>query len=128
MDITFYQDAKNKILKLDLFSKTAEDLAKNFSAEKGKNRRSQVRKFYDEVLRLNSLAKSRPGDWRNIHPYVEMLIAKATYAEGRELVSENFATFMRKAVTQVQVPQDLEVFANFFEAFMGFYRKYQKAN
>ena len=128
MEVNFYMDPNKRILKPDLFSKTAEDLAKMFSGDKKKNRRSQIRKFYDEVLRLQSLAKSRPKEeWGNIHPYVNMLIAKAAYAEGRELVSTDFAKFIRDGVNQVQNAQDLEVFTNLFEAFMGFFRKYQPA-
>ncbi|PIU32807.1 MAG: hypothetical protein COT06_00740 [Syntrophobacteraceae bacterium CG07_land_8_20_14_0_80_61_8] len=53
-----------------------------------------------------------------------MIIAKAAYAEGRKLVTENFVTFIRESVGQVQSAQDLDIFANLFEAFMGFYKKY----
>ena len=129
MEVNFYRDPDKRILRPDLFSKTAEDLAKKFSGDRRKNRRSQIRKFYDEVLRLQSLAKSRPKEeWENIHPYVNMLIAKAAYAEGRELVSPDFSKFIKDGVNQVHEPQDLEVFTNLFEAFMGFFRKYQEAN
>jgi CRISPR-associated protein Csm2 len=80
------------------------------------------------VLRLNSITKTKPQDWDNILPYVNMLTAKATYAQGRKLVTEEFVEFMRKSVGQLQRPEDLDVFANFFEAFMGFYKKYRPSN
>jgi CRISPR-associated protein Csm2 len=126
-DVTFYKDYGKRTLKPDLFSKTAEELAKKIG-EDGKrnkiNKRTQLRKYYDEVLRLNSLSKVNPQDWDNILPYVNMLIAKVTYAEGRKLVTEDFVNFIKKSVEQIQIPKDLDVFANLFEAFMGFYKKH----
>ena len=71
-----------------LFSDVAEKFADKIykSGLQKKNKRTQIRKFYDEVIRLNSLAnnKTNPEEWDNILPYVNMLIAKAAYAEGRD--------------------------------------------
>lgn len=129
VDVTFYKDKAKRTLKIDLFSTTAEELAKTLSqANERFNKRTQLRKFYDEVLRLNSIAKTSPHDWDNILPYVNMLIAKATYAEGRNLVTEEFVKFIKQSIGQLQLPEDLEVFTNFFEAFMGFYKKYRPSN
>lgn len=129
LDVTFYKDNTKRTLKPDLFSTKADDLAKTLHEADGeRNKRTQLRKFYDEVLRLNSITKTNPQDWDNILPYVNMLIAKATYAQGRKLVTEEFVEFMRKSVGQLQQPEDLDVFANFFEAFMGFYKKYRPSN
>jgi CRISPR-associated protein Csm2 len=128
VDVVFYKDNKDPekpVLKPDLFSKIAEELAGRLAkAGRNSNKRSQIRKFYDEVLRLNALSKANPDDWEYILPYVNMLIAKASYAYGRNtLVNEDFLNFMKEAISQVHYPRDLDVFANFFEAFMGFYRK-----
>lgn len=121
----FYTDKEKRTIKPDLFSECAERWAKKLPDQR-LNRRSQIRKFYDEILRLNSLVKRDQRDWDGILPYVNMLIAKVTYAWGRDLVSDDFVNLMRKCVEQVKTPEDLEVFATFFEAFMGFYRKYGK--
>jgi len=126
IDVTFYKDKEKRTLKPDLFSKTAEKLAVEFSADEKFNRRSQVRKFYDEVQRLNTLAKNE--SWDDILPYIHMLIAKAAYAQGRKLVTEDFVNFIKKSIEQIEARKDLEVFSNLFEAFMGFYRKHCKAN
>ncbi|NLA75015.1 MAG: type III-A CRISPR-associated protein Csm2, partial [Deltaproteobacteria bacterium] len=56
--------------------------------------------------------------------YVNMLIAKAVYAEGRKKVTGEFVTMLKNCINQVHKAEDLDLFANFFEAFMGFYRKY----
>ena len=124
--VSFYKDRDKRILNPVLFSDVAEKLAKEIHDSGGKyeNKRSQLRKFFDEVIRLNSLSKSNPGDWDNILPYVNMLIAKAAYAQGRGKVTQEFVDLIKGCIDHVHKDRDLDVFTNFFEAFMGFYRKY----
>lgn len=124
--VSFYKDKEKRILNPVLFSETAMDWAEKIHVKGGRyaNKRSQLRKFFDEVLRLNSLAKSNPGAWDNIIPYVNMLIAKAAYAQGRKKVTQEFVDLIKVCIDQVHNDRELDVFANFFEAFMGFYRKY----
>jgi len=127
MKIELWKDREKKVVDPLLFSKGAETLSKNLAGEcensrRRLNKRTQIRKFYDEVVRLNSASKMRESEWKNILPLVHMLTAKAAYAKGRDLVSDNFLQFIRNSVEQVKNPADLSVFANFFEAFMGFYR------
>jgi CRISPR-associated protein Csm2 len=125
VDVSFYKDKEKKTLRPTLFSVTAENLAKTMAENTRSNKRTQLRKFYDEVLRLNSLARSNPSDWESILPYVNMIIAKVAYAEGRDLVSAEFAEFIKESVKQIDEKEDLDVFTNLFEAFMGFYKKYR---
>jgi len=122
--IRFYKDREKRILEPKLFSDVAMDWAeKIYKSGRGKaNKRSQLRKFFDEVARLNSIAKNE--DWSNILPYVNMLVAKSVYAEGRGNTTNDFTRFIKQSIEKIRSREDLEVFANFFEAFMGFYRKY----
>jgi CRISPR-associated protein Csm2 len=125
--IAFWNDDSKRKVDPKLFSEKAESLAKvlnkDHEATRNKaNKRTQIRKFYDEVLRLQAQGQAQADKWDAILPQVHMITAKAAYALGRELVSENFVVFIRESVDQIQNPQDLTVFANFFEAFMGFYR------
>ena len=120
----FYRDATVRTVRPEIFSRETEELASRLAAEKA-NKRSQLRKFYDEVVRLNSLARNNPTDWENVLPFVHMLVAKAAYAEGRGLVTGEFVDFIKGSVDQVNNSVDLDVFANVFEAFMGFYRKHR---
>ena len=66
--IKLWKDQEKKIIDPLLFSKQAEDLAKAISADnqqrRNSNKRTQLRKFYDEVVRLTALSKSRPDDWK----------------------------------------------------------------
>jgi len=131
--IQFYKDQTGRKLDPTLFSDKAEKLAKeihtaglNDRQRLDRNKRTQIRKFYDEVVRLNSIASRRKNaeEWDNIIPYVNMLIAKAAYAEGRKLVTVHFTSFMKDSIGQIRGPEDLAVFTNLFEAFMGYYKQY----
>jgi len=129
MAVEFYQDPVKRLIQPTLFSDQADKLAKGV-ADSGKdqrgnlrkNKRSQIRKFYDEVLRLKASAENET--WENILPYVNMLNAKAAYALGRDYITLDFLAFIKESVAQIKEPADLDVFANLFEAFMGFYRQY----
>ena len=125
--ITLWKDQDRRIIDPRLFSDKAEKLAMEIGAQAQKkkiNKGTQLRRFYDEVVRLNNMAKERPKEWDNILPYIHMLIAKAAYAKGRGLVSEEFVKFMKDGIAQIEDRKDLVVFANFFEAFMGFYKQH----
>ena len=125
--IEFWKDKDKQIVDPGLFSSQAEVFAKKMAGDhensRGKvNKRTQIRKFFDEVVHLDMTAKSRPDDWSSILPLVHMMTAKAAYASGRVLVSDSFLQFIKQSVEQVDDPKDLSVFATFFEAFIGFYR------
>ena len=132
--IVLWKNPDKQTIDPKLFSKTAMALSEELADERKKsnkklNKRTQIRKFYDEVLRLSSLAKTRRDEeWVNILPLVHMLTAKAAYAQGRNLVSKTFMAFIKNSVNQVERPEDLDVFSNFFEAFMGFYRLHCPSN
>ncbi|MCX7983016.1 MAG: type III-A CRISPR-associated protein Csm2 [Syntrophales bacterium] len=124
----FYKDRKNKIVNVKLYSDEAEKWARRIheSGEQRSNKRSQIRKFYDEVVRYNEIVKKKPEEWPTIQPFVNMIIAKVVYARGRNnLVTDDFVKLIKGCIGQVEDPRDLDVFANFFEAFMGFYRQYE---
>jgi CRISPR-associated protein Csm2 len=122
MKITLWKDKEKGIIDPKLFSEKANELAIRLSSDIRKDKRTQLRKFYDEIIRLNMLAKSNPESWDNVLPFVHMVTAKAAYAKGRELISDDFLEFVKTGIDQVDSPKDLNVFASFFEAFLGFYK------
>jgi CRISPR-associated protein Csm2 len=133
-ELVFWKDREKGTIEPTLFSIKAETLAKSLTDDYEKsrgrkaNKRTQIRKFYDELLSLDTEARLHPEKWDLILPRLHMMIAKAAYAKGRELVSDKFLDFIKSAVVKTERPQDLAVFANFFEAFMGFYRLYGPSN
>jgi len=135
MNISFWDNSGQ--LNPNLFSDVAEEYAKaicNAGLKKDKkgntklewNKISQLRKFYDEALRFKELIKGGESI-DDILPYLKMLNAKAAYAEGRGLITSEFSNMLKKCLDQVDSnnPQSVEIFVNFFEAFMGYYKYYE---
>ena len=126
MEIKFWKDKEKKLIETDLFSATAETLAKRVFQESSHklNKPTQIRKFYDEVLRLNSIIKVNPEEFDTYLPYIKMINAKAAYAMGRDLISRSFKDYISSSISQINDIDDFEVFTGLFEAFMGFYKYY----
>ena len=95
-----------------------------------KNKQSQLRRFYDEVVRLHDMTERQvnPVSMTLALPALHMLIAKASYALGRNLVTQGFVDLLRDGITAVETKEDLRVFSCFFEAFMAFYKFYDPKN
>lgn len=124
----FWKDKQKKILKEEIFSSEAENLAKKvFDERKGSdaiNKPTQIRKFYDEVLRFDSIINLNPQDFNGMLPYLKMLNAKVAYAYGRNLVSKGFKDFITECINKIKDVDDFKAFVSFFEAFMGYYKFY----
>lgn len=136
MDISFWKDKGRKLIDPELFSAKAEELAQKIygeqAASKGKaNKPTQLRKFYDEVLRFGTMLQGLPvekqeEEFAKVLPYLKMLNAKAAYAFGRDLVSKSFKDFISSSLLKINDKDDFEAFAGFFESFMGFYKFYDE--
>lgn len=128
MAITLWKDKASKKLEPTLFSVTAEKLAQDIGKDgrdskiTGDNKSTQLRRYFEEVVRLNTQAKAKGADMDLILPQVHMLVAKVVYAQGRKLVSSSFVEMMKSGINQINDKDDLQVFANFFESFIGFYK------
>lgn len=124
--ITLWKDKATKKLEPTLFSVTAEELAKKIGSEdRYANKSTQLRRYFDEMVRLSTQAKAGSADMNMILPQVHMLVAKVAYAKGRKLVTESFVEMMQSGISQINDKDDLLVFANFLESFIGFYKMYR---
>ena len=117
----------------ELFNEHAEEAAKIVArAGSRKNKTSQLRRFYDELLRweekVNGGDASQSKDrLRDCLPFILMMNAKAAYAKGRGLVDETFVVLLRTCLENgAKSPQALRHCRLFFEAFMGFYKLHGK--
>lgn len=134
MTIEFWKDPSKKQIDPELFSSKAEALAKEIYRERQAsrdkaNKPTQIRKFYDEVLRFDTIVKANQSEFENRLPYLKMLNAKAAYAMARDLVSPGFKEFISNALKQINSKDDkatFDAFLGFFEAFMGYYKFYDK--
>lgn len=129
LDITEADLAAVKLgpdLKPELYSVTAASIAKLLSSGKGdKNKSTQIRRFYDELVSWSDrvrLAKldQREAEFSTCAPYINMLVARAAYAQGRGLVSPGFEKLVRRLVDQIKGPETLKQGKLFLEAVIGF--------
>jgi len=131
-EISFWKDRGKGILDPTLLDKQAENWAQSVfddakrskGADAENNKPTQLRRFYDEVLRFDSLLKGNEAEsaFEKHLPYIKMMNAKVSYAKAREHVSEKFAQMIKSCVRNVETRSDFEAFKSFFEAFMGYYR------
>lgn len=122
-------------LKGTLFSTTAERIANAIAAdycEKNKktdsknkkndalNRTTQIRRFYDELLMWQEKVGDNQETFKNVEPFIQMMVAKTAYAYGRSYVGKIFLEFMKKLISQIDSPKTLNYAKLFFEAVLGF--------
>ena len=126
MSVQFWKDRSKRQIDPELFSTTAEELAKKINGERTTkiNNPTQIRKFFDEVIRFQVMIISNPEQFAELLPYIKMLNAKAAYAAGRDLIGNEFKLFLSDSLKQVNDREDFEIFCSFFEAFLGFYKYY----
>jgi len=130
-NIKYWLDKEKRLVNPDLFSIIAYDWSERISGypdpkknNKDKvNKRSQIRKFYDEVLFFYDNLKNKPKEnFKQFLPFIKMIRAKVYYSLGRKHIDNDFKEMMERCLNQIEDWEDFEVFKNFFEAFMGYYR------
>jgi len=127
-EANYYENGK---IKKDLFSDYAKDVVDCFLAE-GKTKKedlkkislsyTQIRKFYNEVLKLKSDLEKK-DDFKEILPYFRMLKAKAfaAYNTKPRKINHNFKTFIDKNVDYVgEDKEKFKIFCTFFEAVVAY--------
>jgi CRISPR-associated protein Csm2 len=113
----------------DIFNKIAEQVAVQVYGSGGKNKRTQLRRFYDELAMWNERvqtqdAPTRAAKYKEFEPFIKMMRAKVVYAKGREHIDETFDKLFSRCVEKIDTPESLKRCKLFMEAFMGFYRQY----
>jgi CRISPR-associated protein Csm2 len=108
---------------IELFDTTAKEIADILSEAGKKNKSSQMRKFYDEVIRFASRHKTGNTDeikFSKDLPFIRMICAQAAYSQTRDHVDANFVDFMQHGIRQIKTPEHLHNFRHLFEAVIGF--------
>lgn len=119
---------KNNKINPDLFSNVAEELANKIKKEGldnngnlKKNKSTQIRKFYDELLRIKNLIK-KPDDYENYKPYIVMVKSRVAYSKGRDLVTKVVYDFISDGIAKSTDYKNFEIFMNFFESVIAYYK------
>ncbi|MCL2485338.1 MAG: type III-A CRISPR-associated protein Csm2 [Endomicrobia bacterium] len=127
-DSFFYEGGK---LKVNLFSDIAENQAKDISDNKMGPSYTQMRKFFDEVIGYKTQFLANGSLFDEKLPYIKMLNAKFAYSFARAKttkMSDKCKRFFVDRVNAVNTKDDFMVFADFFEAFMAFYKFHRGDN
>jgi len=110
-----------------LFSEDAEKVAKEFddsarADRRGgeKNKSTQIRRFYDELVSWQERIGTDDKKFKDYEAFIHMLNAKAAYAQGRNLVTREFVQWLRDCIQQIDSPRTLNHFRLHFEAMIGF--------
>lgn len=107
----------------ELFNDIAHEAAKSVAfADKDRNKSTQLRRFYDELLLWETRVNQQSDKFDEYLPFIRMLNAKVAYAEGRKLVDRTFVQLMHLTLSKVTSATELTACKNFWEAFMGFYK------
>ena len=135
-----------KTLADDLFSEVSKE--KSYEIFQGgldqrgsqsKNKSTQLRKFYDELVmwtdKVHSIGKLEHGQkssdvrdarYRDSAPFIKMMNAKVAYAKGRNHVDESFEAMFSHCIKAITDAETLKHAKLFMEAFMGFYKAQEK--
>ncbi|GHT84339.1 type III-A CRISPR-associated protein Csm2 [Betaproteobacteria bacterium] len=117
-----------KEIDANLFADIAQAKAKTIAKEgRGrKNRSTQLRKFYDELVmwhdKVFEHGVDREAKYKELAPFIKMLCAKVAYAKGRDHVSDGFEKLFTHVIRAINDSDTLKQAKLFIEAFMGFYK------
>lgn len=125
----FTQIKLAKPLNPGLFNELALQSAQTVSrADTQRNKSSQLRRFYDELVLWETRAAQQPDKFAEYLPFIRMLNAKAAYAEGRKLVDRTYVELLSHTLKEVNSAETLTTCKLFWEAFMGFYKQERPGN
>lgn len=110
-----------------LISKIAEKVADIIHKEstQGKNKNSQIRKFYDELFGIKlkiDMSQDQNAEFQNSKPIIYLLASKAAYAHGRSKIGLNLFNFLKNNILNIKSADELKRFLLYFEAILGYYR------
>lgn len=135
-----------KALSDDLFSEIAKEKSMEIfqggldqRGNQNKNKSTQLRKFYDELVmwtdKVYSIGKLDPGQksrdvrearYKDSAPFIKMMNAKVAYAKGRNHVDDSFEAMFSHCIKSISDAETLKHAKLFMEAFMGFYKAQEK--
>lgn len=125
--LKLYEDGTTTI-KEGLFDKTADEIAQDWGNLSKSTKKTQIRKFFDEVKNINIAMHSVKNEdgYKKFEPRFSMLRSKIAYAVGRRVCDKNFQDFFVTCRLQIKNLDDFDVFVNLFECVYGFFCFYSQ--
>jgi len=119
-----------------LFGDIAEKIAAGFIGEEKDGKynavsKSQIRRLYNEVKRIDQKLGGDPEKWKTYHSQIIMIKSKVYYNVARAIdknqseknLYNNLSKFFTDWLLKVKDEKDYHVFSELFEAVYGFYYK-----
>lgn len=121
----YYSDGEKRKLKKEYIVDYPRKLADLFDKDGGKdtNKRSQIRKFYEYILRVETKMRLQGNDFSLIEADLSELMPYVSYAGQRRVVSKLFIDFIESNVKEIHDEKDLKAFTKHFEAIVAFTKK-----
>lgn len=116
----------------ELLTSIPEEDAKNLYQENQDNKVSttQIRKYYNDFLVLNSKAKllSEEEFRSKLLPLVALSKAKLFYSVGRKNITETFAKTISFYIDRIETKSDFQNFLDYYQALIGYATYYSEKN
>lgn len=114
----------------NIFSDIAEESAKKIKNDGGKekNKTTQIRKFYDELLMWYDRVQqssNKEEKYKELEAFIKMLKAKVAYAKGRGHVDNTFVAIFNQTIDEIHDAETLRDARLFFEAVIGYCKCYE---
>lgn len=121
----YYHDDEKKKLKKEYIIDYSKNIAESLDRERGRerNKRSQIRKFYDYLLRTEQKLYLNQNDFLSIEADLATIQLHAFNAKTREVVSETFLSFIEENIAAIHDERDLRAFVKHFEAVIIFIKR-----
>jgi CRISPR type III-A-associated protein Csm2 len=103
--------------------------ASKWAGKMEKVSRAQMRRFFDEIKRLERKMNSKEK-WEDILPYIKMEKSKIVYTVARakkncknedKQAYDNLKAFIFECIDAINKPDDYKIFSQFMEAVYGFH-------
>lgn len=115
----YYEDADKKILRVEYIIDYPKEIVGQLKMEKNKNKSSQLRKYYEFVIRIKDRLRQTNASYDEMKSAIASLIPYAEYARTRGKVSDYFRKFISKNVNSIHDEKDFMAFAKHFEAIIA---------
>ena len=125
LDGGYYRDEEKENLNPDYIITYAKNIAEALEAEGGNecNKRTQIRKFYEYLLRVRDKMDQKNGKFEYVEAELMELQPKANYACSRKVVSAIYVKFIEKNLEHVKDASDMWAFVKHFEAVIAYMKK-----
>ena len=119
----YFEDKNKEILKCEYIVEYPKHIVLNLIRNKDKNKSSQLRKYYDYIVRIKDTLKYDNQIFNKVHVEINRLDYYVSYAESRGKVSRYFVDFIKKNLKNIKTKEDFFAFLKHFEAIIAYLPK-----